>query len=51
MTVPEVDRLVAGVSRPLYTDVPYEWEYALWYQIPQFPVLVRISAYTPVPRA
>ena len=49
MRTPPMDRLVASVSRPLYADVPYEWEYQLWYVIPQFPVLVKLSAHPPVP--
>ena len=48
MRTPDVGRLVAGVSRPLHGG---EWEYVLWYQLQAFPVLVRLNAHPPVPRA
>lgn len=43
MRMPPIDRIVASVSRP-YGEVPYEWEYQLWYVIPAFPVLVKLRA-------
>lgn len=45
MKVPDVHRLVANVRRPPSQSIPYEWEYALWFQVHQFPVLVRVDAY------
>lgn len=48
MRTPPIDRLHACVARQ-QSDRPLDYEYVLWYEIPAFPVWVKVHAYPPMP--